>query len=319
MEINTKEALIAGLKDDALKNALRDRETLSEVMEILWKSPGKFYADLGDRLPQILANTVAPDLLENYGILINPVEIPHSTLKEYIALYNKPTTTVQTQDRTVSYFGNVKLDISAGNGHLYNSRYPANAHGTVFLEAYGTTKVLASENSCVNLHDYALCDSQENAFVSANDHSHVNSRSNDALMLAGHATGNILSGRVNATLFDNCQLLVSQADDKENNVHVAVNDGALIYTDKDAKDLDVVIKDNYYGSIIFGKEFNLTAEELAPLLYIQNPQLQHQVTGEQLAKLQDRIADRLPRWVLANAIPQAEPTPQRARTHALSR
>lgn len=320
MEKNhTKAELLAHLKDEELLSAIRDSETLSDVMEALWAQPEAYYNQLGDRLPQILSKTVAPDLLENYGILINPVEIPNSTLKEYIALYDKPTTTVQTRDKTVNYFGNVKLDINEGTGHLFNSRFPATAHGMVFLEAYGNTHVMASERSCVNLHDYAICDSTENAFVSANDHSHVNSRSDDALMLAGYATGNILSGKVNATLYDNCQLLVSKGDAAENKIHVTVNDGALLYTDKDAKDFELLINDNYYGSMILGKEFNLTADELVPLLYIQNPQLQHLANAEQLAKLHDRIADRLPRWVLVNAIPQNENVPNRAQTSRMSR
>ena len=320
MEKNhTKAELLAHLKDEELINAIRSSEALSDVMEALWEQPEAYYNQLGDRLPQILSKTVTPDLLENYGILINPAEIPNSTLKEYIALYDKPTTTVQTRDKIVNYFGNVKLDINEGTGRLYNSRFPATAHGRVFLEAYGNTHVMASEDSCVNLHDYAICDSTEYAFVSANDHSHVNSRSNDSLMLAGYATGNILSGNTNATLYDNCQLLVTKDAAVENYVHATVNDGALLYTDHKANDIDVEINSNYYGSILFIQDYNLTAEELVPLLYIQNPQLQHLANAEQLAKVQDHIADRLPRWVLANALPHTENVSSRAQTSRMSR
>ena len=149
MEINhTKAALLAYLKEEGLINAIKECETLSDVMGALWVQPEAYYSQLGDRWPEILSKTVSPDLLENYGMVIN---------------------------------------------------------------------------------------------------------------------------------------------------------------------------DNYYGSMLLVQDYNMTAAEIVPLLYIQNTQLQHMVKAEQLAKVQDRIADRLPRWVLANALPHTENVSSRAQTSRMSR
>lgn len=74
----------------------------------------------------------------------------------------------------------------------------------------------------------------------------------------------------------------------------------------------MVINDNYHGSMLLVQDYNMTAAEVVPLLYIQNTQLQHMVKAEQLAKVQEHIGDQLPRWVLANALSQTENVPSRA-------
>lgn len=314
-----KSQFIEALQPPSLQQEIQSCENLSDLMSCLWDKPGLYYAHLGDRLPYTLEDAVSADLLENYGILINPSDIPDSTLNAYIALYTKPISTRQTQDKTVSYFGNVKLDISAGYGNLYTSKYPATAHGTVFLEAYGQTRVNAGEDSSVTLHDYALCDSKENALVSATDYSFVQSLSKNNLMLSGHALGIIVEGPVKATLFDNCQLMVSRVDGPEKLVHVTMYDESTIYTSKEALDCEILLKNRFNGNVISGKELDLSAEHLAALLYIQHPLLAHRPTPEHIQELTERFGGRLPNWVKTQIMPTKETASQKLSPRGLVR
>lgn len=314
-----KSEFIEALKSEEMKEKIKGCETLSDLMESLWEQPERCYAQMGDKLTQTLDQSVSADLLENYGVLINPPYIPNSTLNQYIALYTKPTTTLQTRDKTVNYFSNVRLDISAGTGHLYDSKFPAYAHGQVFLEAYNQTRVTAGEDSSVNLHDYALCDSKENAFVCATDNSFVYSQSHNELILSGYALGLIVDGPAKATLFDNCQLAVVKVGGPEQLVHVNMYDASTIYTGKEALDCEILLKNRFNGNVISGKDLNLSENHLAALLYIQHPLLAYRATPAYRQELTERFGGRLPNWVKTQVEPTKETATQKLTPRGLVR
>ena len=294
---NLKKAFIDNLQDETMVNNIRSCESLSDFMKCFWTAPEQYYAQMGERLATTLKQFVNEDLLANYGILINPWHVPDSMLQEYVAIYTTPTKTIQNNDKIVNYFGNVKLDISNGTGHLYDSKYPAEAHGTVFLEAYNHARVNARQNSSVILHDYALCDSWESAFVCATDHSFVYSQSNNELMLSGGALGIIAKAPVNATLFDNCQLMVLKAEDSGKRVHVNLSDNASIYLAKEAQACDLELKHLYKGEIRNARYLDLTDNHLGAIMYMQHPDLAYRVTPEIKQDLIEHLGGRMPDWI----------------------
>ena len=228
-----KQALLSMLvhpKDQELAEKVRGMDTASEVTSLIAEYFTPLHAHYGTDLLDFVRNRFSPALWDTVGILINPTKIPSLSHGDLYVVADGTVETVQDIDKHVYYFGDVKLKIHAGYAYGLDTPYPVTADQTACVCAQGNTSVIATDESLVELTDYAHAMVQDQVSVEARGHSFVESRGGHPEIEAYDQSRFLVNaGSADIEMYESARGVIMNDRDNQAHFDILFNGHGLLY------------------------------------------------------------------------------------------
>ena len=158
-----------------LHKALDGAQLDSEVAQIVSGYLKALYKTYGEAFLEIILRSLTPEVWEKQCILINPAQIPSSSLEDPEDFFNFESDsfsvvadgsvkTVQSADNSsVTYYGNVDLIVKKGFATVMGTCHPVMVENLGYAGIHGATQVIAQDRAILTLYDTsrALINGQE--------------------------------------------------------------------------------------------------------------------------------------------------------------
>lgn len=170
--------------------------TASELALFTCEHFNTLYYYLGDRLNDIVKDSLSPEIWASYGVLINPEVLPDCKNMElcYLVVADGSVKTVQDKNVNATYYGDVDLTISKGDATVINTRHPVTAKDEAYLYVRGTTVVNSTGPVVLKLLDQSRAVVENAKEVTVGDRAFLESKAGNPIIYASGQAQYVISG-----------------------------------------------------------------------------------------------------------------------------